>query len=131
MPSLPNLNIKQRLATQFLASGLTREQTAKRIGVDVTTISKWRRIAGFEEAICTLLQQHEQEAIHLLQALRLKAVERLAELIESKNQSVSLRAIEAVLKQPKIEIPPPIDSEWIEVRKELERLSKLSDLDLT
>lgn len=126
MPPTPKLNIKQRLAAQFLASGFTREQTAKRVGVDMTTVSKWRRIATFEEAINALLSQQEQEATQSLKAIRLKAVERLSELISSKNHSVALRAIEAVLKQPQ----PPTDkpsarnNAWEEMQTELERISK-------
>lgn len=92
----------------------------------MTTVSKWRRIAAFEEAINALLSQQEQEATQSLKAIRLKAVERLSELISSKNHGVALRAIEAVLKQPQ----PPTDkpsarnNAWEEMQTELERISK-------
>jgi transposase len=125
MPSKP-LHIRQRLAVQFLAAGLTREQVAKRVGVDLTTVSKWRNLPAFEAAINALLSQHEKDSLQTLQALRLKAVERLSELIGSKNHGVALRAIETVLKQA---TPPPginhpaANAAWQAMQDELERIA--------
>lgn len=127
MPHTKRLNIRQRLAAQFLAAGLTRDQTAKRIGIDPTTLSKWRRIPEFEEHINGLLAQHERDSAQTLLALKLKAIERLSDLLGSTNDSVALRAIEVVFKQalPHSGPSPNIAySAWQQMQQELERISK-------
>lgn len=119
------LNIRQRLAAQLLSSGMTVEATAKRVGIDRTTLSKWRKNSNFNEYISALLAQNEHDAAQTLQALKLKAIERLSDLIDSKNHSVALRAIEAVLKYAPVATPPtPIEGNlaWYEMQQQLERI---------
>lgn len=122
------INIKQRLAARLLASGLTRDQTAKHVGVDPTTLSKWRKNPAFEDHIHTLLTQHEQEALQTMQALKLKAVERLSELLQSKSSSIALRAVEAVLNRTQNAYSTKSglseeDVAWRAMQQELERIA--------
>lgn len=128
MPHLPKLNIKQRLAARLLASGTTREQTAKHVGVDPTTISKWRKNPAFEVHINTLLTQHEQEATQTMQALKLKAVERLAELVQAKSPAIALRAVETILNRTQRSYTGRTGmtedaAAWVAMQQELERIA--------
>jgi transposase-like protein len=127
MPQTAQLNIRQKLAAQFLAAGMTVDATAKRVGVDRTTVSKWRRLSTFESHIGTLLANNEKDSQQSLQALKLKAVERLSTIISSKNESVALRAIETVLKLPPATPQPALvattNAAWDEVRQRLEEIA--------
>lgn len=122
------LNIRQKLAAQFLSAGMTVEAAAKRVGVDRTTLSKWRRIPVFNDYISALLEHNEHDSAQTLQALKLKAVERLSDLIGCKNHSVALRAIETVLKFTPISTPAPSagNAAWHEMQQQLERIHKES-----
>lgn len=129
MTHSPKLNIRQRLAAQFLSSGLTVEATAKRVGIDRTTLSKWRKNSAFNDYISALLEQNEHHSAQSLQALKLKAVERLSDLIGSKSHSVALRAIETVLKfAPATPSPAQLagNAAWHEMQQHLERIQKES-----
>lgn len=129
MTHIPKLNIRQRLAAQFLSSGLTVEATAKRIGIDRTTLSKWRKNPAFNDYISALLEQNEADSNQTLKALKLKAVERLSDLIGSKSHSVALRAIETVLKFSPVSTPPAHlagNAAWHEMQQHLERIQKES-----
>ena len=129
MTHIPKLNIRQRLAAQFLSSGLTVEAAAKRVGIDRTTLSKWRRNPAFNDHISALLEQNEHDSSQTLKALKLKAVERLSDLIGSKNHSVALRAIETVLKFSPVATPPTHlagNAAWHEMQQQLERIQKES-----
>lgn len=122
------LNIRQRLAAQFLSAGMTVEAAAKRVGIDRSTLSKWRRNPAFNDYISALLEQNEHDSAQTLQALKLKAVERLSDLIGSKNHSVALRAIETVLKFAPMTTPTPTagNAAWQEMQEQLERIQKES-----
>lgn len=100
MPHLMTLNVRQRLAAQFLASGMNRDQTAKHVGCDPATLSKWRRLPAFNDYLNSLIELNERESLQALVALRLRAVERLSVLLDTESPHVAIRVIEAILKQP-------------------------------
>src|SRR4051794_34025035 len=92
-----NLTARQHLAAQLLASGKTGRQTAKELGINVATISAWNQEPQFRSHVNTLLMQIEGASMDALVGLRIRAIERLGELLESTSPAVSLRAAEAVL----------------------------------
>ena len=128
MSPVTKLNIRQRLAAQFLATGLTRDAAAKRVGCDPATLSKWRRLPIFDDYLNNLLALHEKESLQALQALKLVAVERLSELLGSPNPGIALRAVDTVLKQSQ-PIPQGLGTiianlAWATMQEELERIAK-------
>lgn len=92
-----NLTARQHLAAQLLASGKTGRQTAKELGINVATLSAWNQSPHFRSHLNGLLIHIEGESLNALVGLRIRAVERLGELLESASPAVALRAAEAVL----------------------------------
>lgn len=92
-----NLTVRQRQAAQFLSSGKTGRQTALELGVNTATISTWGQQPAFRQYLDELLIKIERNSLEALHGLRLRAVERLGELLESSNPTVALRASEAIL----------------------------------
>ena len=122
------LNIRQKLAAQFLATGLNRDQVAKRIGCDPATITRWRSTPIFQQYLENLVQRDEADSVQLLRALRFKAVTRLSGLLDATGGAVALRAVEVVLKQaPVIDTQEVSNSAWQQMQDELERILESAD----
>jgi len=129
MSLIPPLNVKQRLAASLLASGLTRNQAAKELGIAPETLSRWRQNSDFQHHLNNLILKQEQESTQAMYALRLKAVERLSVLLDSKHQPTALRAIETVLARTEAEfagsaIPDMADEFLAELSADLIRISR-------
>jgi transposase-like protein len=105
MTKIGGLSAKQRVAAAMLAGGATGRDTASKVGVSEDTVSRWRRIPEFQSVVVQLIRGAEEAALERLHALRLGAVERLGELIASKNEIVALRAITEVLDRTTAPIP--------------------------
>jgi len=93
------LNAKQRAAARLLASGESGIETAKALKIDPATLSRWRSLAEFEHLTETHLTTFEQEGLKRLQALKGRAVEKLADLLNHSNANVVLKAAEAILNR--------------------------------
>lgn len=108
-----SLNIKQRQAALLLAQGTTRNATAKQVGIDPATLSKWRQNPAFNAHIDSLLQDQEVTTIQSLYALKTKAIDKLSELLNSPSPTVAMRAVEAVLARtlsmPYLGVPQKTD----------------------
>ena len=127
---LPTLNTRQRKAAQLLASGLTRNETAKRLGVNPATLSLWRRNPAFHNQIESLLATQDKESIQALYALKLRAIERLSSLLDSRTPMVALRAADLILQKtlqgfpiPSFEELSPGEKAWAVMQQELERIA--------
>lgn len=100
---LPKLSPKMRLVAAKLATGVSARQTAQELGiVSYQTISRWQQIPEFQTYLKERLDLHDSEADALLKSLRLRAIQRLADLLENENPHISLRASEAVLDRQKM-----------------------------
>lgn len=108
---MKTLNAKQRAAARLLASGESGIETAKALKIDPATLSRWRALPEFESLTQTYLATFEQEGIKRLQALKGKAVEKLADLLNHPNANVALKAAEAILNRSpaskEVETPLP------------------------
>ncbi len=104
---MKTLNAKQRAAARLLASGESGIETAKALKIDPATLSRWRGIPDFEHLSETYLASFEQEGIKRLQALKGRAVERLADLLNHPNANVALKAAEAILSRSPAPNPAP------------------------
>lgn len=93
------LNAKQRAAARLLASGESGIETAKALKIDPATLSRWRALPEFEYLTETYLATFEQEGIKRLQALKGRAIEKLADLLAHPNANVVLKAAEAILNR--------------------------------
>lgn len=88
---------------QLIALGNSRGDIAVQLAIDPATLSRWRRLPSFQQELGKLLEQGERETIESFRAIKLKAMERLSDILASPNQTVALKAIELVLS--KIELP--------------------------
>lgn len=95
--SRTNLNPRQRLAAQLLATGHTGRQVAHALDVSAATVSGWRQQPQFHDYFICLANQVESETLGSVAGLRLRAVERLGELIED-SSVIAIRAAIAILQ---------------------------------
>jgi transposase-like protein len=105
MTKIGGLSAKKRVAAAMLAGGATGRDTASKIGVSEDTVSRWRRSPAFQSTVIHLIRETESSAVESLHALRLLAVDRLGELLKSKNELVALRAATEVLDRTVHSIP--------------------------
>jgi hypothetical protein len=128
---LPPLDPRKRRAAQFLANGLSRNETAKRLGINPATLSLWRRNPEFTNYIDSLLGTQDKESIQALYALKQRAVEKLGTLLDSKIPAVALRAADLILQKTLTTFSAPTVDElsaaskaWEIMQKELEKISQ-------
>ncbi|WP_177219022.1 hypothetical protein [Polaromonas sp. OV174] len=99
MPQNSKLNVKQIQAVQLTAQGMRCNLVATQVGIDPGTLSRWRRMPSFQQELSKLLEQSERECVDSFRAIKTIAIERLAALLDSKNQTIALKAIELVLSK--------------------------------
>lgn len=95
---MSDLTAKQQQAVTLLASGKSQRQTAKAVGVSPQTITAWMKLDAFQKGLDGLLSTVEAESTQLLRSQRLKAVDALTDLLDSKTPAVKLAAAKTVLK---------------------------------
>ena len=89
---MTTLTAKQQQAVTLLASGKSQRQTAKAVGVSPQTITAWMKLDAFQKGLDGLLSTVEAESTQLLRSQRLKAVDALTDLLDSKTPAVKLAA---------------------------------------
>ena len=95
---MSDLTAKQQQAITLLASGKSQRQTAKAVGVSPQTITAWMKLDAFQKGLDGLLSTVEAESTQLLRSQRLKAVDALTDLLDSKTPAVKLAAAKTVLE---------------------------------
>ena len=95
---MTTLTAKQQQAITLLASGKSQRQTAKAVGVSPQTITAWMKLDAFQKGLDGLLSTVEAESTQLLRSQRLKAVDALTDLLDSKTPAVKLAAAKTVLE---------------------------------
>ena len=93
------LEADQAAALDLLLAGQTVTAAAAAVGVARETVSRWRNNdANFQAAYNAALQSaYDATAARLLDA-RARAVERLAALVDSKDEATALKAAAALLR---------------------------------
>lgn len=95
---MTTLTAKQQQAITLLASGKSQRQTAKAVGVSAQTITAWMKLDAFQKGLDGLLSTVEAESTQLLRSQRLRAVDALTDLLDSKTPAVKLAAAKTVLE---------------------------------
>ena len=95
---MTTLTAKHQQAITLLASGKSQRQTAKAVGVSPQTITAWMKLDGFQKGLDAILSTVEAESTQLLRSQRLKAVDALTDLLDSKTPAVKLAAAKTVLE---------------------------------
>lgn len=95
---MTTLTAKHQQAITLLASGKSQRQTAKAVAVSPQTITAWMKLDAFQKGLDGLLSTVEAESTQLLRSQRLKAVDALTDLLDSKTPAVKLAAAKTVLE---------------------------------
>lgn len=100
----------------MLASGYTSKRAAQALNVTAKTLCQWNARSDFRLLVDQLLAESQTEAARALNGLAGHAVERLAELLASNNESTAQRAISIILdhradRQPAL-IPSGTADAW-------------------
>ncbi len=118
------LSAQQTQALEMLMAGLT--ETAAALGIARETVSRWRsKDPTFKAAYNDALKSSwEASRTRLLEA-RVKAVNKLMELIDSENEAMALKACMALMrfevKEPGGHTDPAQIEEWDAIMKALYR----------
>ena len=88
---------QQRFVHLYLTGQYTQAELANLIEVDVQTIRKWLRNPTIQEYIQTFQEEEHELVENAIKHMRLKALERLNELMDSKVDNVALQATKDVL----------------------------------
>ena len=92
------LSPKQRHAAASIASGQSQRQVAKICGVSPQTLTAWVHSPAFCGHVESLIVKVERETQQVLHGLRVRAVETLAQLLDSGSPSTRLQAAKLVLE---------------------------------
>ncbi len=92
---MANFNEKQLLAIELLAraeyEGMTQQQVADEVGVDVRTIRRWKQEKSFKDAV-------GRKSIELITELSPVIFKTTAEFLQSKDQRVQAKGVDMFLK---------------------------------
>src|SRR4051794_19756422 len=92
------LNEKQLAAIELLASGRSYVAAGKSIGVDRTTIYRWRQEAEFQKRLQARVQELWGEANERLKSMVRPSLEVVAEHLEERYDRARWRAADLVLR---------------------------------
>ena len=91
----------------MLASGTSKKAIAKTLGIAAHTVSAWVKLPAFNEAVNQHLATVEVEALQVLRAQKLKALDTLTELMDEQHPAqVRLSAARAALELPAPALTP-------------------------
>lgn len=95
------LSAKQVQAVYALAAGTSKRVTAKALGLEPHTLTRWGQLPAFRALLAKVTCHLETESRQALTAQKLKALDTLSELMdESQPAQVRLSAARAALELP-------------------------------
>lgn len=83
---------KKELSLEFLASGLSVEKSSELAGVSRACIYKWLALEDFKNDLKERQKEYFSRLSKRLTGITLKALEVLEKSLDSKNESIRLRA---------------------------------------
>lgn len=118
-----NALLKKRLVHLYCSGRYTQRQLSQIFCVSPNTIGKWLRQEDVKEAINIIQSEEDILATTMMKALRIKAIERQAELIDGDNPMVSAIMIRDLLDRTGHK---PVEKKQVDVTMTYEeRLQKL------
>jgi len=94
----PDLSPKQRKAIVLMARGMTITDVAKSVGVSEQTIYNWKTDEYFLEDLKDETREYLKECRTRLGSLSAPAIETLALLLSSENQTIQFKAAMGILR---------------------------------
>lgn len=95
----PGLSAKQVQAVYALAAGTNKKATAKMLGVEAHTLTRWGQLLAFRALLAQVSNNLEADSLYAVKAQRSKALETLSELMDEQHPAqVRLSAARAALE---------------------------------
>ena len=95
------LSAKQVQAVYALAAGASRKATAKALGMEPHTLTRWGQLPAFRDLLSQVTSSIEADSLNAVRVQRLKALDTLCELMDEQNPpQVRLSAAQAALALP-------------------------------
>ena len=105
------LSAKQVQAVYALAAGASRKATAKALGMEPHTLTRWGQLPAFRDLLSQVTSSIEADSLNAVRVQRLKALDTLCELMDEQNPpQVRLSAAQAALALPAPPAPAPARS---------------------
>lgn len=94
-----------------LAAGASRKATAKALGLEPHTLTRWGQLPAFRDLLSQVTSSIEADSLNAVRVQRLKALDTLCELMDEQNPpQVRLSAAQAALALPAPPAPAPARS---------------------
>ena len=94
-----------------LAAGASRKATAKALGMEPHTLTRWGQLPAFRDLFSQVTSSIEADSLNAVRVQRLKALDTLCELMDEQNPpQVRLSAAQAALALPAPPAPAPARS---------------------
>ena len=95
------LSAKQVQAVYALAAGASRKATAKALGMEPHTLTRWGQLPAFRTLLGQVTASIEADSLNAVKVQRLKALETLSDLMDEQHPAqVRLSAARAALDLP-------------------------------
>ena len=95
------LSAKQVQAVYALAAGASRKATAKALGMEPHTLTRWGQLPAFRTLLGQVTASIEADSLNAVKVQRLKALETLSDLMDEQHPAqVRLSAARATLDLP-------------------------------
>ena len=95
------LSAKQVQAVYALAAGASRKATAKALGMEPHTLTRWGQLPAFRALLGQVTASIEADSLYAVKVQRLKALDTLSDLMDEQHPAqVRLSAARAALELP-------------------------------
>ena len=89
---MSNLNERQLKAVVLLSQGFSSKDVASEVDVSVQTVCEWRKNTDFKALVNSIMDDYIESAVGQMNSLASDAVSVIEQLMESKSESVRLKA---------------------------------------
>ena len=104
------LSAKQVQAVYALAAGTSRKATAKALGMEPHTLTRWGQLPAFRALLGQVTASIEADSLYAVKVQRLKALDTLSDLMDEQNPAqVRLSAARTALELPAPAVTPAED----------------------
>jgi len=87
-----NLNERQSKAAVLLSQGFSYKDVGCEIDVSVQTVCEWRKNTDFKALVNRIMEEYITDAVGQMNSLASEAVSVIEQLMESKSESIRLKA---------------------------------------
>ena len=121
----PALGLKQTACIMHLCQGETQRAVAGLLSIDEATISRWKQDPAFLAALNAAQADVQAATVEKLRNLQTKALDTLADLLDSSEPRIKLSAASAILSRSGLTVTAPGSTDPADI--ELDQRAKIAD----